>query len=117
MLEPSAMVEETWSRWAEWGPTAFFIACWLGVVLFVVYLLFGMEAYGLAFLTLFGGGIIAIGLSYPILITLERPVRITPEQAVRDYYGALSHHVPHFRRMWLLLSTAGRTSTAYGSLE
>ncbi len=117
MLEPSAMVEETWSRWAEWGPTLFFIGCWLGAAAFAVYLLFGMEAYGLAFLTLLGGGIGAILLSYPILITLERPVRITPEQAVRDYYGALSHHFPHFRRMWLLLSTAGRTSTAYGSLE
>jgi hypothetical protein len=68
-------------------------------------------------LTLSAGAIVAAILSYPILITLERPVRVTPEQAVRDYYGALSHHVPHFRRMWLLLSTAGRISTAYGSLE
>ena len=60
---------------------------------------------------------VAVVLSYPILITLERPVRITPEQALRDYYGALSHQLPHFRRMWLLLSTAGRISTAYGSFE
>ena len=36
---------------------------------------------------------------------------------MRDYYGSLSHHVPHFRRMWLLLSSAGRISTAYGSFE
>ena len=49
-------------------------------------------------------------LAIPILISLERPVRITPEQAVKDFYGSLSHHVPHFRRMWLLLSTGGRTS-------
>ena len=49
----------------------------------------------------------AVVLSYPILITLERPVRITPEQALRDYYGALSHHLPHFRRMWLLLEHGG----------
>jgi hypothetical protein len=60
---------------------------------------------------------VTAALSYPILITLERPVRVTPEQAVRDYFSALSHHVPHFRRMWLLLSTAGRVSTAYGSFE
>jgi hypothetical protein len=52
-----------------------------------------------------------------MLITLERPVRVTPEQALRDYYGALSHHLPHFRRMWLLLSSAGRTSSAYGSFD
>jgi hypothetical protein len=63
------------------------------------------------------GALVAAVLSYPIWITLERPVRITPEQAVRDYYGALSHHFPHFRRMWLLLSSAGRISTAYGSYE
>jgi hypothetical protein len=44
-------------------------------------------------------------------------VRITPEQALKDYYNALSHHVPHFRRMWLLLSAAGRVSTAFGSFE
>jgi hypothetical protein len=42
---------------------------------------------------------------------------MTPEQAVRDYYGALSHHMPHFRRMWLLLSKAGRISSAFGSFE
>ena len=42
--------------------------------------------------------------------------RITPEQALRDYYGSLSHHRPHFRRMWLLLD-GGRISTAYGSFE
>ena len=27
---------------------------------------------------------------------------MTPEQAVKDYFAALSHHVPHYRRMWLL---------------
>ena len=58
-----------------------------------------------------------IVLSYPIVITLERPVRFTPEQAVNDYYSALSHHFPHYRRMWLLLSTAGRTSASFASFE
>ena len=71
----------------------------------------------MAFLALLVGGLVATVMSYPLVITLERPVRITPEQAVRDYYGSLSHHIPHFRRMWLLLSKAGRISTAYGSFE
>ncbi len=66
---------------------------------------------------LFLGGVAFLVLSYPIVITLERPVRMTPEQAVRDYYAALSHHRPHFRRMWLLLSTPGRSSTRFGSFE
>ncbi len=59
----------------------------------------------------------ALVLSYPMLITLERPVRMTPEQAVRDFYGALSHHRPHYRRMWLLLARTGRTTSSYGSFE
>lgn len=116
MLEPSALVEEVWSRKAEWGMTLLVVGGWLAVVFTVVY--FTLEAsWGIAFITLLMGLLAAVVLSYPIFITLERPVRITPEQAVRDYYGSLSHHVPHFRRMWLLLSTAGRTSTAYGSFE
>ena len=90
---------------------------WLAILFTVVYFAFEWELYGTAFLTLIVGCIAAAILSYPILITLERPVRITPEQALRDYYGALSHHFPHFRRMWLLLSSAGRISTAYGSFE
>ena len=33
---------------------------------------------------------------------------MTPEQAVKDYYAAASHHFPHYRRMWLLLSADGQ---------
>ena len=114
-LDPSALVEETWSRWAEWGTSLIVVGAWSIAMLFLVYIVFGTELHALAFLLLLIGVIVAVVLSYPILITLERPVRITPEQALRDYYGALSHHVPHFRRMWLLLSTAGRISGSYGS--
>jgi hypothetical protein len=116
-LEPSALVEETWSRRGEWGMTALQLAVWLIFVVGTVYWLLGEEAYGTAFCALMGGGLVALVLFYPILITLERPVRVTPEQAVRDYYGALSHHVPHYRRMWLLLSTAGRISGSYASYD
>jgi hypothetical protein len=116
-LDPSALVEEQWSRRAEWGPTLLIVGGWLALILLIFYVAFGQEFYGTAFLTLIVGGLIAVVLSYPILITLERPVRITPEQAVRDYYGSLSHHLPHFRRMWLLLSNAGRISTAFGSYD
>ncbi|MFI5457556.1 MAG: hypothetical protein ACHRXM_19105 [Isosphaerales bacterium] len=115
-LDPSELVEEVWSRTAEWGQTLIVVGGWLAISLLVVYFLLDVHL-GLAFLALLLGGAVAVVLSYPILITLERPVRITPEQAVRDYYAALSHHVPHFKRMWLLLSRAGRVSTAFGSFE
>jgi HAMP domain-containing protein len=116
-LEPSEAVEQTWSRWAEWGPTMLQIAAGATLLALLLYFALGFEAYGLAVFVLFAGGLALAILSYPIFITLERPVRVTPEQAVRDFYGALSHHVPHYRRMWLLLSRAGRTSASYASFE
>lgn len=116
-LDPSTLVDELWSRPGEWGGTLIVIGAWLAVVFLVFFFCWGQELYGPGFLMLLVGGLVAVVLSYPIVITLERPVRITPEQALRDYYGALSHHLPHFRRMWLLLAKAGRISTAYGSYE
>jgi HAMP domain-containing protein len=116
-LDPSTLVEETWSRWSEWGSNLIVVGGWMTVLLLLVYFVFGQDYYGLAFVLLMVGLLVAVVLAYPMLITLERPVRVTPEQALRDYYGALSHHVPHFRRMWLLLSSAGRVSAAYGSFE
>jgi len=55
---------------------------------FLFFVLFAFQQFGLAFLLLLVGGAGLAFLSYPILITLERPVRITPEQAVRDYFAA-----------------------------
>jgi hypothetical protein len=115
-LDPAELVEEVWSRSAEWGPTLIAVGGWVAISLLVVYFLLDVHL-GLAFLAFLLGSAVAVVLSYPILITLERPVRITPEQAVRDYYAALSHHIPHFKRMWLILSKAGRISTAFGSYE
>jgi hypothetical protein len=93
------------------------LAGWSLGVAVLVYITISLEFYGLSLLALALGMAVAVLLSYPIWITLERPTRMTPEQAVRDFYGALSHHLPHFRRMWLLLSTAGRISWAYASFE
>ncbi len=115
--DPMDLVEEVWTRQAEWGPTLLVLFGWLLGLAFFLYFFAGMLPLGLSFLAFLVGGAGAVLLSYPILITLERPVRMTPEQAVRDYYGALSHHLPHFRRMWLLLGKAGRTTSSYGSFE
>jgi hypothetical protein len=110
-------VDEVWSRSAEWGPNlaALVLAAVAagGLILFALWL----GWFGIAFFVLLLAGAGLLALSYPIAITLERPVRLTPEQAVRDYYAALAHHLPHYRRMWLLLSSAGKTSRWFGSLE
>jgi hypothetical protein len=116
--DESATVDQVWSRGAEWGPTLIL----LGVVALAFAFLFFLvvssaEGVGLPFLVLMIGAAVLVVLSYPIVITLERPVRITPEQAIKDYYAALSHHLPHYRRMWLLLSSTGRISSSFGSFE
>ena len=113
---PPARVDRPWSRWAEWGPTirnlAIAGACWLGALYIA---LNGGAGLGMLFLIFVAGLAALIVLAYPIFITLERPVRMTPEQAVRDYFGALAHLRPHYRRMWLLLSSAGQDSREYRS--
>lgn len=116
-IDPEALVDVVWSRGAEWGPNLVVLGAWLFGLVLVLYFLMGWEFYWFSFLVLMAGGVGAVLLSYPILITLERPVRMTPEQAVKDFYGALSHHVPHYRRMWLLLARTGRTSSSFGSFE
>jgi hypothetical protein len=116
-LADEALVDEVWSRAAEWGPNLMVVGAWVFGMAMLVYFLMGVLPLGLTFLLLLVAAAGTAVLSYPILITLERPVRMTPEQAVRDYYAALSHHLPHYRRMWLLLARPGRTTSSYGSFE
>jgi hypothetical protein len=110
-----ATVDQVWSRGAEWGVNLAVLAAAGLAVLFLFYMT--SSDPGTAIMILLLGGAVMVALSYPILITLERPVRITPEQAVKDFYGALSHALPHYRRMWLLLSSAGKVSSSYSSYE
>jgi hypothetical protein len=110
-----APVDHPWTRLAEWGPTLGRIAVVLLVTSGLVYLTFSPEGLGFTLLIVAIGLGIAVFLSYPIAITLERPVRMTPEHAIRDYYSALAHHLPHHRRMWLLLSSAGRAEPEFRS--
>lgn len=110
-------VDEVWSRWAEWGPDIIRLVAVAGVLLVLLYLTLTSFMFKTAFLILVGGGIALLLLGYPLFITMERPIRITPEQAAKDYYAALSHSVPHIRRMWLLLSLNGRSSRFFHSFN
>lgn len=111
----AATVDQVWSRGAEWGPSLLILVVVGAAVLGLAYVTFDVENLRLPLVILAVGGLVWVALTYPLLITLERPVRMTPEQAVKDFFGALSHHVPHYRRMWLLLSSAGRVCGEYGS--
>jgi len=117
VLQSGPAVEQVWTRTSEWGPTFVVLFCWAAALLGVLYLTLSAESFELSAMILLAGLLCGVILSYPILITLERPVRITPEQAARDYFGALSHHFPHHRRMWLLLSARGRVSPHFASYE
>lgn len=109
--DEEATVDEVWTRWGEWGPTVIQLAIGFAVVLVLSYFVGGWPG----FLVFVLGIAVLVGLSYPIAVTLERPMRMTPELAVKDFYGAASHHFPHYRRMWLLLSTEGRESAEFNS--
>ena len=112
---PSSGVDELWSRGAEWGADLARLGLGILVAGWALYAFFRVDALG-AWVVLFAASVVGLSaLAYPIFITLERPVRVTPEQAVKDYFNALSHRVPHIKRMWLLLSTDGRDSPAFRS--
>ncbi len=109
-----ARVDHPWSRWAEWGPDLRNLALAAAGWIFLLYLFLSNGAGFFWSFLLFGVGFLAlIVMCYPMAITMERPIRVTPEQAVRDYFGALTHFRPHYRRMWLLLSSAGRQSAGW----
>ncbi len=109
-------VDQVWTRGAEWGTTLAIVgAIGAAVVVADYFLILWLDQWGLGFLLLLIGAAVCLVFSYPIMITLERPVRITPEQAAKDYFGALSHGLPHYKRMWLLLSTPGREDPEFGS--
>jgi hypothetical protein len=112
-INKSSGVEQVWTRLSEWGQHLLILAIALMGSAFLLWQTFSVENLGtwvMLFLICLGGLIV---LCYPLFITLERPVRMTPEQAVNDYYAALSHHLPHFKRMWLLLAIDGRDCSSF----
>jgi hypothetical protein len=108
-------VDPLWSRWAESGRHYVLLAALAIGLCYVSYGLFQAGQFGLVPLFLLGSIPLFVLLAYPLVITLERPVRMTPEQALKDYYGALNHAWPHHRRMWLLLSTTGKSRPPFGT--
>jgi len=116
-FEVGESVDQIWTRRAEWGLSLVALGSWTIILLSMLYILLSAEFFSLAFMVLILGGVYWLYLCYPILITLEIPVRLTPESAVKDYYAALSHHMPHYRRMWLLLSRQAKLTTYFGSFE
>ncbi len=110
-----AVVDPVWTRGAEWGPDLVRVGLAAAATMFLAWATSGNLLLCLALLA--AGGAASAVLCYPMLITLERPVRITPEQAVTDFFAAASHRFPSYRRMWLLLSEAGRKSGPFRTFD
>lgn len=106
-LPADASVEEIWSPVAElWRPLA------VGALTVAV----GVAVWHFPHSAAVAVSLAALAFAaYWLAVTLERPVRLTPEQAVREYLECLAHWLPNHRRMWLLLSSAGRESTEFNS--
>jgi hypothetical protein len=114
-VDTTPTVDQVWSRGAEWGSHLVLMAVAAAIIGFIIYLALSAHLFLIAMLLLMLGGAAMMVLGYPLFITLERPVRITPEQAAKDYYHMLSHMRPHYPRMWLMLSSAGRKSHEFSS--
>jgi hypothetical protein len=100
-------VDEVWSRWTEWKEPILWSAG--GIVFSILIVVGGYWVATLIFLlaSLYG--------AYYIVISLEVPVRVTPEQAVKEFYGAAAHRLPNFRRMYTLLTADGRQSDEFSN--
>lgn len=93
-------VKQVWTRWTEWREPLLWTGAAVGLVLLI--------HFGGAYVTgliLFAG--MAFG-AYHFVITLEVPVRVTPEQAAKEYFAALGHRLPNFGRMYALLTDGAK---------
>jgi hypothetical protein len=101
-------VSHVWSRWVEWKQPI----VWASVGVALATLIVFVPAYvaTLMFLAAMGYG------AYCVVISLEVPVRVTPEQAIQEFFAAAGHRLPNFRRMYVLLTDNGKTSSAYSDL-
>jgi len=116
-LVPDSRVQEVWSRRAEWGPNLVVVGIAGLVFVWLIFKCLAAEYWFLSFDLTAVAVIVLLFLSYPILITLEAPARLTPERAAVHFYDALSHFSPHYRRMWLLLSERGRRTDHFSDLQ
>jgi hypothetical protein len=103
--DPPPEVSRVWSRWAEWQEP----------------LIWSSAGVALAILIVYAGGYVAILMfllaisygAYCVVTSLEIPVRVTPEQAIQEYYAAANHRLPNFRRMYALLTDDAKRCAAY----
>ena len=116
---PAELVDQVWSRGPSGGRRCW--SCWPSArrVLGLAYWTFDVENLAPADDDPVRRRVSCwLVLSYPIVITLERPVRVTPEQAVKDYLrGPVAPPAALPADVAVARARAGRISGAYGSFE
>lgn len=93
-------VKPPYERAREAGPVVTTVAILLAVS--VAIMLTGGTIGALVMLAGLAWGV------YRLCLILPAPVRVTPEQAVREFYDAFCHRLPNYRRMYLLLSVPAK---------
>lgn len=63
-----------------------------------------------------GTAVVAI-MAYPLIVGLERPIRMSPERAVHDYFESLEHHGPLYRRMWIFLTPEAQNCRSFSDYD
>lgn len=106
-----------WSRGKESGPHLFRVLLSAGLTLILAWIFADWNTIHISGWITVLGSIITILLAYPLVVGLERPVRSSPERAVRDFFEALEHHGPLYVRMWLLLTPEGQKSAHYSEFS
>lgn len=100
-------VREIWSRWVDWKEPLIWSSA---AVVLATLIVFAHEYVAIA---LFLAGI-AYG-AYCVVISLEVPVRVTPEQAIDEFFAAACHRMPNYRRMYGLLTADGRRCDSFSN--
>lgn len=106
-----------WTRFRESGSDFVRIAAAGMSTIILAWLFSDWNTIHLAGWICFLGTWIAAVMAYPLIVGLERPVRMSPERAVRDYFESLEHHGPLFRRMWLFLAPEAQNCQSFTNYD
>lgn len=106
-----------WSRGKESGPHLFRVLMSAGCTLIIAWIFADWNTIHLSGWVAVIGSIVTILLAYPLVVGLERPVRSSPERAVRDFLESLEHHGPLYHRMWLLLTPEAQNTAHYSEFS
>jgi hypothetical protein len=98
--DPAPEVRDVWTRWSDWKWPLIWTAAGVGLATLIV---FGREYVAvLSFVAALTYG------SYRVITSLEVPVRVTPQQAIEEFFAAAGHRLPNFDRMYALLTADGK---------